>query len=51
MLSVRISSAKLDQDPNYRQNSEAFETHGEPWRAVDGHNGGQLAQNGALEGP
>jgi hypothetical protein len=34
MLRVRISSAQLDQDPNYRQNSEAFVTHGT--RTVEG---------------
>jgi hypothetical protein len=38
----------LDPDPHLSQNSEASEA--QKIRAVDAHNGGLEAQNGALEG-
>jgi hypothetical protein len=48
--SVSVLSGKLDTDLHLSKNSKAIVLKIEPWRAVNAHNGGLEAQNGALEG-
>ncbi len=44
---MRIKSMRIR---NPGQNSGALDAQTELWKAVDAHNGGVEAQNGALEG-